>query len=360
MTLKRQLSAAQSTAGFYKDKNLYTAMDKLLEWQDTPDHQSVLKHRTSSWPLLPPVLVFNLMRAKKDYKVDHSKFSFDETVFMDPYTTQHREQWLTDQHLKSLRNSLADDLDNMATQQQSLEALHVGDVVAALRAEALLAAGETAKSIDAAADTLMFVHERQQFRLRNTRAEVLSNRQKIAEYFNSRSQYRYRLQAVVVHRGASANSGHYYCYVRHGTGWVKCDDDTVQTGLSAADVLQDSAGSNNASASFLIYVDDHAVQLKMAEAKLTPGEIDVDKRLMERINTENRKILASHEPIVKDLPTKAEEPAKSTPTPPTAEETDHLQTLEVLGCPLQLQSYRELMAEFDNDFQMLVDDLLNG
>ena len=25
---------------------------------------------------------------------------------MDPYTAEHREQWLTDQHLKSLRDSL--------------------------------------------------------------------------------------------------------------------------------------------------------------------------------------------------------------------------------------------------------------
>ena len=46
----------------------------------------------------------------------------------------------------------------------------------------------------------------------------------------------------------------------------------MTSGLSAAEVLKDSAGSNNnASASFLIYTDDHAVKLKMVEGKMTPG-----------------------------------------------------------------------------------------
>ena len=31
-------------------------------------------------------------------------------------------------------------------------------------------------------------------------------------------KFSYQLRAVVIHRGGSANSGHYYCYVRHGDG----------------------------------------------------------------------------------------------------------------------------------------------
>merc|ERR1711971_802328 len=121
------------------------------------------------------------------------------------------------------------------------KALHADDVVKILRAEAVLASGETADRVNAAADTMVSVQKRLQARLRDTTAKVLECRQKIAQYFSSRSQYRYRLRAVVVHVGTSANQGHYYCYVRHGEGWARCNDKVVTSGLSAAEVLNDAA-----------------------------------------------------------------------------------------------------------------------
>lgn len=53
-----------------------------------------------------------------------------------------------------------------------LQALHVDDVVGVLRAEALLASGDTAKNMGAAADTLMSVHQSLRARLRDTTAKV--------------------------------------------------------------------------------------------------------------------------------------------------------------------------------------------
>lgn len=53
-----------------------------------------------------------------------------------------------------------------------LQALHAEDVVKLLRAEALLASGETADSVNAAADTVVGLQKRMQTRLRDTTAKV--------------------------------------------------------------------------------------------------------------------------------------------------------------------------------------------
>lgn len=37
----------------------------------------------------------------------------------------------------------------------------------------------------------------------------------------------YRLYAVVVHYGTSANTGHYFTYVKYRDTWYKMNDDTV-------------------------------------------------------------------------------------------------------------------------------------
>ena len=50
--------------------------------------------------------------------------------------------------------------------------LHVEEVVGVLRAEALLLSGEAAKRVDAAADTLLEVHQSHQARLRDATAKV--------------------------------------------------------------------------------------------------------------------------------------------------------------------------------------------
>jgi ubiquitin C-terminal hydrolase len=55
------------------------------------------------------------------------------------------------------------------------------------------------------------------------------------------SSTRFRLYAVLVHEGASANAGHYYCYVRASSGvWHKLDDDHVSV-VSASKVLAQKA-----------------------------------------------------------------------------------------------------------------------
>ena len=50
--------------------------------------------------------------------------------------------------------------------------MHADDVVKLLRAEALLASGETADSVNAAADTVVGLQKRMQTRLRDTTAKV--------------------------------------------------------------------------------------------------------------------------------------------------------------------------------------------
>ncbi|KAI8420307.1 hypothetical protein MSG28_008836 [Choristoneura fumiferana] len=52
----------------------------------------------------------------------------------------------------------------------------------------------------------------------------------------------YRLQAVLTHRGRSANSGHYVAWVRRGDGWLRCDDDNV-TPVLEEEVLKLSGGA---------------------------------------------------------------------------------------------------------------------
>ena len=39
---------------------------------------------------------------------------------------------------------------------------------------------------------------------------------------------RYTLQAIIVHRGITKNSGHYLSIVSRGNRWISCDDDKVQ------------------------------------------------------------------------------------------------------------------------------------
>jgi ubiquitin C-terminal hydrolase len=40
-------------------------------------------------------------------------------------------------------------------------------------------------------------------------------------------QVLYRLSTVIVHDGPDSYSGHYFSYVRYGSVWYKCNDDSV-------------------------------------------------------------------------------------------------------------------------------------
>ena len=94
---------------------------------------------------------------------------------------------------------------------------------------------------------------------------------------------RYNLQAVLTHKGRSADSGHYVAWVRQDDGvWVEFDDDRLSP-KKAEDILALSGGGDWHMAYLLVYQEEivpmkeplKAAAIVAEAAAVEPGEADV-------------------------------------------------------------------------------------
>eukprot|EP00041_Stephanoeca_diplocostata_P027536 m.759332 g.759332 ORF g.759332 m.759332 type:complete len:949 (+) comp23195_c0_seq4:179-3025(+) len=113
---------------------------------------------------------------------------------------------------------------------------------------------------------------------------------------------KYHLKAVVVHRGASPNSGHYYTYgcTRHDAAeWCVFNDDIVQP--AAQDVLLTSAKVTKATPYMLMYVSDDTIRLSGIPLPVVPPAVmalvQVDNSASDREENIRRRAPAASTPM---------------------------------------------------------------
>eukprot|EP00762_Andalucia_godoyi_P003152 ANDGO_00999.mRNA.1 Ubiquitin carboxyl-terminal hydrolase 2 len=224
---------------------------------------------------LPEILVLQLQRVvynqdqKKGIKVD-GKMKFYQKLFMDRYCTKNRDVvWQRRQKLSAFR----DRRNELQSQLQSaLKPSEVARVLSHVRAEDA--------SQDGVIRYLDNLRDSMEMRVKQLECDLQAVEYESSVIFNDMTENGYSLQAVLVHEGSHATSGHYYVVAKHpSTGQlVKFSDMNVEI---LADVDMQDLETN---AYCFIYLKDDGAQT-------VPSECHVPASLITQVRSENEEFM---------------------------------------------------------------------
>lgn len=103
----------------------------------------------------------------------------------------------------------------------------------------------------------------------NYLAQCERQRLEIKDMRSKMETCKYSLFSIVIHEGL-LGQGHYYCYIRKGATWFKCNDTRVSEEVNEEFILNHAAGDGCSSSNgyLLLYMKDELLDIKQLSARM--------------------------------------------------------------------------------------------
>ena len=122
--------------------------------------------------------------------------------------------------------------------------------------------GKSLASADTCLGKISNLVEQSKTDLANRWGEIEALRRKL-------TPQKFQLFSVIIHEG-SLTCGHYYCYIRKGAKWYKCNDTRVTEEVNEEFILNHAAGDGCSSSNgyLLLYMKDELLDIKQLSARM--------------------------------------------------------------------------------------------
>ncbi|KAL4510751.1 hypothetical protein ABPG72_004905 [Tetrahymena utriculariae] len=221
---------------------------------------------------IPEVLLFQIQRMQYDQKTQevvkiHSEFSFDKEIYVDRFLEVNKDMYFQiqnkQQSLKKQKDELIQQLDYYQNFSQSQ--LGIQQILELAQKFYQDPIQQDLQIANESQEKIVSILEQSKIKCQEKIQSLESQLKKIKDeedlLFQSMKNQKYILQSILIHKGSSAEFGHYFSYIYdlNQQKWFKYDDINCME-VEEFEVLRNAKGFGDQSAYGLIYINEDLAQ----------------------------------------------------------------------------------------------------
>ncbi|EAS07365.3 ubiquitin carboxy-terminal hydrolase (macronuclear) [Tetrahymena thermophila SB210] len=217
---------------------------------------------------IPEVLLFQIQRMQYDQKTKevvkiHTEFSFDKEIYVDRFLEVNKDMYFQIQNKQQSLKKQKDDLIQQLEYYQNYSQSQLG-ILQILELTQKFYQDPIQKDLQIAADAqekIVSILDQSKIKCLEKIQSLESQLKKIKDeedlLFQSMKNQKYILQSILIHKGSSAEFGHYFSYIYdlNQQKWFKYDDINCIE-VEESEVLRNAKGFADQSAYGLIYINE--------------------------------------------------------------------------------------------------------